>query len=364
MQLCLTAYNQDQHKFDFAATLYQTLTVVLPGKQIIVDFQTGQVSDQLIENQPSLATADLVARFQDHQRKRGLGQSTMASYRSVLIALAVSVPEWPPTAEAIDTFLERYRGEKYSKVTLAEYWARLNTWFNWTQQMGYLGTNPMLLVTRPDLPTIEAEPIRPQDFIKVINFLRETIATTQLRQRTLLHERAVRDLAIIRFAYSTGCRIGEIAQLKLSDLDDMDQYTVNIRAATTKGRKKKGRDACLGRQARYSLDLWLEIRPDIGDRVFIGTLGNGWAQKPLTPSGIYLAWQQWQAQAGIGPYKFHQIRHSHITHSMNNGIPIHHISRQAGHSKPDITLRIYTHSQDPERRRAYSEKNPDDTLEG
>ncbi|MBE7556295.1 MAG: hypothetical protein HS126_35030 [Anaerolineales bacterium] len=49
---------------------------------------------------------------------------------------------------------------------------------------------------------------------------------------------------------------------------------------------------------------------------------------------------------------------------MNNGIPLHHISQQAGHSRPDITLRIYTHSQDPERQRAYSDKNPDDTLEG
>ena len=49
--------------------------------------------------------------------------------------------------------------------------------------------------------------------------------------------------------------------------------------------------------------------------------------------------------------------------NMDNGIPIHHVSRQAGHSKPNITLRIYTHSQDPERKEAYNGKNPDDTLE-
>ena len=86
-------------------------------------------------------------------------------------------------------------------------------------------------------------------------------------------------------------------------------------------------------------------------------------KKPLTASGIYHAWRDRQEQAKIGPYKFHEIRHSHITHSMDNGIPIHHVSRQAGHSSADITLRIYTHSKDPERKRAYSDKNPDDALE-
>jgi integrase len=68
--------------------------------------------------------------------------------------------------------------------------------------------------------------------------------------------------------------------------------------------------------------------------------GNSWSKTPITGSGIYHAWQAWQALAGIGPYKFHELRHSHVTHSLDNGIPVHHVSRQAGHSSPDITLRI------------------------
>jgi integrase len=48
---------------------------------------------------------------------------------------------------------------------------------------------------------------------------------------------------------------------------------------------------------------------------------------------------------------------------MDNGIPIHHVSRQVEHSSTDITARAYVHSQDPDRQRAYSNRNPDDTLE-
>jgi integrase len=112
------------------------------------------------------------------------------------------------------------------------------------------------------------------------------------------------------------------------------------------------------------MQSWLQIRPSISEQLFIGTRGNGWSRKSLTGSGIYHAWRDWQEMAGVGPYKFHQIRHSHVTHSMDNGIPVHHVSRQAGHSSPDITLRIYTHSHDPERQLAYRDKNPDDLLEG
>ncbi len=117
----------------------------------------------------------------------------------------------------------------------------------------------------------------------------------------------------------------------------------------------------LGRTS--SIEDWLEIRPEKGEQLFLGTRGNGWSQEQFTPAGIYQAWKERQKETKIGPYRFHEIRHSHITHSMNSAIPIHHVSKQAGHSSSDITLRVYTHSQDEERKQAYSGKNPDDLLE-
>ena len=291
-----------------------------------------------------------------------MSQSTIDTYRPVLAALANFAPDWPPSPTIIDTFLDGYQERKCSKVTLAEYWGRLNTWFNWAQGKGHIDINPMGMVDRPAMPTVEAGVIRPIDFVKVIKWLRTIIADTQPRKHGLPYERAVRDLAIIRFAYATGCRRGEVAGVRMRDLY-LEEGRAIIKLKTSKSKKHRP-DVFFGRQARLAIKDWLEIRPEgVSEQLFLVTRGNGWSRSFFTPAGIYQAWQERQKEVEIGPYRFHEIRHSHVTHSMDQGIPVHHISKQAGHSSTDITLRIYTHSQDEERKQAYSGKNPDDALE-
>jgi|GEM_PF-3401302 len=360
----MTHLGQEQVQFDFCTVplVYQTVTLVFPGKQLIVDVQTGIIRDQPVDNQVKMPTAVLVEEFRSHKMRKEVSQSTINCYLPVLTAFVKSTPEWPPTVEQVNKFLDIYRNEEeYSKVTLAEYWVRLNAWFKWAQKAGYIFLNPMQQITRPKLLEVEASVISPQDFVKVINVLREVTSNSDPRQRGLPNERAIRDLAILRFTYATGCRIGEVAGLRMRDLDLAEGKAI-IQPNTSK--TKRRRTVYFGRQAQHSLEIWLKTRPDRGGQVFLGTRGNGWSKRPFTVCGIYIAWREWQKVAGIGPYKFHEIRHSHVTHSLNNGIAIHHVSKQAGHSSPNTTLRVYAHSEDSERKQAYSGKNPDDSLEG
>jgi len=88
------------------------------------------------------------------------------------------------------------------------------------------------------MPKVEACVIRPQDFVKVINHLRSVIAGSEPRKRTLPYERAVRDLAIIRFVYATGCPAGEVALLRLRDLD-LDNQTATIQLHPSKSKQKR-----------------------------------------------------------------------------------------------------------------------------
>ncbi len=361
MQICLTSVDQNLHRMEFPSALYQTLTINFPGKQIIIDFLTGRVYDKSTENENPIATIEIVDKFKKHQERENLSKHTIKTYRPVLVALSSFAPVWPPTPAAIDDFLDGYKERKCSEVTLAEYWGRINTWLNWAFQRGYLDISPMRMVTRRKMPVVEAGVIRPRDFLKVIKYLKEIINSSRPRQQGLPYERAIRDLAIIRFAYATAFRRGEVAGLRMRDLY-LEEGKVFVQPETSKSKKKR-EYVFFGRQARLALADWLEIRPETGEQVFAGTRGNGWSRKSFTPEGVYQAWQGRQKEAGIGPYKFHEIRHSHITHSLDNGIPIHHVSKQAGHSSPDITLRIYTHSQDEERKLAYSGNNPDDLLE-
>ncbi len=69
MQICLTSVDQDLHRMDFPSALYQTMTVTLPRKQIIIDFLTGRVYDKSTENENPIATIEIVDKFKKHQER-------------------------------------------------------------------------------------------------------------------------------------------------------------------------------------------------------------------------------------------------------------------------------------------------------
>ena len=49
------------------------------------------------------------------------------------------------------------------------------------------------------------------------------------------------------------------------------------------------------------------------------------------------------AKAGVPHVTFHGLRHTHITHLLRSGVPVHVVSARAGHANPSITLTVYAH---------------------
>jgi integrase len=48
-------------------------------------------------------------------------------------------------------------------------------------------------------------------------------------------------------------------------------------------------------------------------------------------------------KAGIRAGRLHDVRHSHATHLLAAGIPVHVVSARLGHSSPVVTLNVYAH---------------------
>ena len=46
--------------------------------------------------------------------------------------------------------------------------------------------------------------------------------------------------------------------------------------------------------------------------------------------------------AGLEGFRFHDLRHTHITHAIEAGVPIEVVMAQVGHISPEMT-RYYTH---------------------
>ena len=64
---------------------------------------------------------------------------------------------------------------------------------------------------------------------------------------------------------------------------------------------------------------------------------------PLPRTAISAAWSNFAASIGLAEVTFHALRHTHASQLIDARVDIVTISKRLGHSKPDITLRIYAH---------------------
>ncbi len=136
---------------------------------------------------------------------------------------------------------------------------------------------------------------------------------------------------IIRLLLLTGCRKSEIVQLRWFEVDG---GVLNLIDSKTGPRKVP-----LNSQARRIL----ERRPRGASHfVFPSPLD---ATRPRT---LYLRlWYRVRREAGIEDVRLHDLRHTHASHAVMNGIPVPVVSRLLGHSNVRMTLR-YAHLGDRE----------------
>jgi integrase len=131
---------------------------------------------------------------------------------------------------------------------------------------------------------------------------------------------------IIRLLLLTGCRKGEIVQLHWSE--------VRGDALMLADSKTGPRKVPLNSQARCILD-----RQPRGDDGFVFPSPHD-PSRPLC-NGLRL-WYRVRKEAGIDDVRLHDLRHTHASHAVMNGVPVPLVSRLLGHSNVRMTLR-YAH---------------------
>lgn len=72
--------------------------------------------------------------------------------------------------------------------------------------------------------------------------------------------------------------------------------------------------------------------------------------KPLNPHAPNWALKRLTERLGIPPLRVHDLRHSYGSHMLANGAPIELVAERMGHANPNITLGVYRHVLEHERR--------------
>ena len=136
---------------------------------------------------------------------------------------------------------------------------------------------------------------------------------------------------IIRLLLLTGCRRGEIVELRRSEVHD----EMLVLADSKTGPRK----VPLGTEARRILERQPRTESPF---VFPSPLD------PARPRGRELSlWHRVRRDAGIEDVRLHDLRHTHASHAVMNGVPVPVVSRLLGHSNVRMTLR-YAHLADRE----------------
>ncbi len=164
----------------------------------------------------------------------------------------------------------------------------------------------------------------------------------------------LRDRTVLEFLYSTGCRIGELVSLDVTDLNLKD------RSATVMGKGSKERAVFLGGAALAALREYLSHRgmraagdPDSRKALFLNARGTR-----LTDRGVRFILGAYLDRAGLGKRVTpHTFRHSFATHLINRGADIRAVQELLGHSSLSTT-QVYTHVGLERLKKVYGRSHP------
>jgi site-specific recombinase XerD len=141
---------------------------------------------------------------------------------------------------------------------------------------------------------------------------------------------------MLKLIYSAGLRLGELANLKIGDIDWL-RMLIHIR----RGKGRKDRYVCLSKYILSDMKLYLQM-----EKPFLYLFNNSKGNK-LGQSTISKIMQRAVKKAGISKEGvcLHTLRHSFATHLLEEGLDIISIKELLGHEKLHTTM-VYLHVTD------------------
>ena len=171
-----------------------------------------------------------------------------------------------------------------------------------------------------------------------------------LKQFTKRYPTSLRNRTMIELALNTGMRIGDLINLKWSDIE-LDTGRCHIK----QGKGKKDRVIFVKADILSTMvDLAARMKSDRSGRVFTTMDGN-----PVQSQYLRRMIGEKAAKAGIKKrVHVHLLRHTYLTRLYSRTKDIRLVQEVAGHASIDTTM-IYTHVSGEDVRRAMDEDETD-----
>ena len=270
--------------------------------------------------------------------QKGLSQNTVDSYKSDLAKLSNYLQNQDLSKTNIDNFFIDMSEFNYSTSTKKRMHSSIKNflkYINENEDYESIDISDIKLKSSKKLP--EVLPIT--DIENMINFY---------NHETYLDSR---NRTVIDVLYSTGCRVSELCDINLSDIDLDEKYL------KLKGKGSKQRIVPIGSMLYKNLLQYLNVRDTFlhnrGEPLFLSKSKNKLDRTAVfriikkTAKNISL-------QTDVHP---HTLRHSAATHMLEGGCDLRTVQEFLGHSSVSTT-QIYTKVTKEFLEEAFTESHP------
>ena len=214
--------------------------------------------------------------------------------------------------------------------------------FRLADEWGWIDDNPVAKVKAPTVRAEKRQAIRPDEL--------HALYTAVADQPVLK--------AAIALAVLTGCRRGELAALRWSDIDlARGQLDLSRSLTVVAGERHEG-DTKTHRRRLIALDpVAVKVLRDRGQfqeelaaRAAVALVADPWVLsyradggESINPDALSGAFHRIAKSLGLS-YSFHDLRHFVATTAIAGGADVRTVADRLGHANPSITLGVYSHA--------------------
>lgn len=269
----------------------------------------------------------VIEAYLDNCRFRNLSELSINEYRKVLSSLS-NYSEYN-LVNYDHTIIKDYLSQKKATCSarrLATLRSYISSFYEYLMQEDWITVDPMTKVPKIKVPSKHKVGISDIELAQAMKYVTND-----------------RDIAIIEFLKSTGCRISEVCKLRVKDVD-FKHRTVFIHQA--KG--QKDRTVSFDAKCEKALKKYLKPFPtrDDDEPFFLRRAKREdyhflYELKPVTTDAIKNMFYQVKLESGVDNFHAHALRHYCITKLLTNKMPVKMVSMQAGHASVKTTLDVY-----------------------
>ena len=270
--------------------------------------------------------------------QKGLSQNTVDSYKSDLTKLSNYLQNQDLSKTTIDNFFIDMSEFNYSSSTKKRMHSSIKNFLK------YINENE-------DYESIDISDIK----LKSSKKLPEVLSITDIENMINFYNHETyldsRNRTVIDVLYSTGCRVSELCDINISDIDLDEKYL------KLKGKGSKQRIVPIGSMLYKNLLQYLNVRETFlqnrGEPLFLSKSKNKLDRTAVfriikkTAMNISL-------QSDVHP---HTLRHSAATHMLEGGCDLRTVQEFLGHSSVSTT-QIYTKVTKEFLEEAFTESHP------